>query len=755
MKLALIAMIVFLLFFSIYAYIYNTSKQSLKKSTIEQTQTYLLRGAEEISASYSNVASFTHLAKMEHVRALALTSSNGITPRNFAHMIHLSNYLNNLTPAIDSVSQIALFIDNEAGLLCGTDVIFHNFRSAYEDRLLYAENFDYNSFRELILKYANTSYTRRFIPAMELYSKSSSKLNANTIMCVQKLSVPQSDVYFILFINTEVLISTLIGDNQYGECITLADSHEIIYSKQEISMPLVHNDETKNNTTDGITLSIPIKSLGVNASISLRDEDILSHISHFSSLWNLLLVTFFVLSIALFTLLLVYFVYPLQRLFMKLRNSPVHKNHHLRQSILCVENEMSQLSEASKELTISLSKWQPIIRNNLLDKLLRHDYLMPAEREIIQSLPEIEKDKYFRAAIIGNISDSSCFTRDIWGKIERIISDSLPGALVYPFDNTAFTVLLQSNEYYPLEQDDVTSQMQKLLDNLNRFVNNEDAFAIGIGFSYHGLSNAHISFCEASAAFREADTWKNSSVISYEKAGLGAFKYHLSYDDLERLYNLLISGDAEKACVELNEYVKRDFGENNSNTQSRVFCHQFYNDVLGMLVRLASQLNLMPVLDSLTEFSDALPFNKLLEQINQFFYYVGEVVVSSRISSIQNLTEEMKLYIKENYSDSNLSLTMLSDVFVMSESTLSKYFKSKLGINFSTYLEKLRLGEAEKLLINSQLSITEISCKVGYANTTTFYKAFKRKHGVSPTEWITQHGNCMAYTSVYAKTLDV
>lgn len=74
----------------------------------------------------------------------------------------------------------------------------------------------------------------------------------------------------------------------------------------------------------------------------------------------------------------------------------------------------------------------------------------------------------------------------------------------------------------------------------------------------------------------------------------------------------------------------------------------------------------------------------------------------------------------------------------MSERSLSRYFKERMDDTFSALLEKKRLSEAENLLRQGKHTMKEVAALVGYANTTTFLKAFKRRHGITPSEWLAQ-----------------
>ena len=91
----------------------------------------------------------------------------------------------------------------------------------------------------------------------------------------------------------------------------------------------------------------------------------------------------------------------------------------------------------------------------------------------------------------------------------------------------------------------------------------------------------------------------------------------------------------------------------------------------------------------------------------------------------------MKAYIMENYRDSSLCLTKLSDQFNLSESYISYLFKESTGCNFSVYLKQIRMRKAHKLVTGSSLPLSELYREVGYNNSNSFRRAFKKAYGVS------------------------
>ena len=80
-----------------------------------------------------------------------------------------------------------------------------------------------------------------------------------------------------------------------------------------------------------------------------------------------------------------------------------------------------------------------------------------------------------------------------------------------------------------------------------------------------------------------------------------------------------------------------------------------------------------------------------------------------------------------------MGLNKISDEFRISESYFSHMFKEKTGTNFSTYLENLRMTEAARLIRDTNVSLNELYIAVGYNNSTSFRRAFKKVFGVTPS----------------------
>ena len=76
------------------------------------------------------------------------------------------------------------------------------------------------------------------------------------------------------------------------------------------------------------------------------------------------------------------------------------------------------------------------------------------------------------------------------------------------------------------------------------------------------------------------------------------------------------------------------------------------------------------------------------------------------------------------------------DIFVSgSISYISRQFKRSYGIGLLEYIHSLRIEEAKRLLANTNKSIKDIATDVGFINSLTLSRSFKRHEGILPSEY--------------------
>lgn len=91
-------------------------------------------------------------------------------------------------------------------------------------------------------------------------------------------------------------------------------------------------------------------------------------------------------------------------------------------------------------------------------------------------------------------------------------------------------------------------------------------------------------------------------------------------------------------------------------------------------------------------------------------------------------------YIEKNYRNA-ISLEELAEIAGFSAPYLSRIFKKEFGMNFSSYVNHLRVKEAKTLLVSSELSIKEISYELGFSDSNYFARVFKKETGINASQY--------------------
>lgn len=104
------------------------------------------------------------------------------------------------------------------------------------------------------------------------------------------------------------------------------------------------------------------------------------------------------------------------------------------------------------------------------------------------------------------------------------------------------------------------------------------------------------------------------------------------------------------------------------------------------------------------------------------------------------LAKKIQDYLVQNKIYKNLDVTLdsLSKELSVNRNYLSKAINRTTGKNFNTYINEYRVKEAIKMMSNEKMnlmSIDAIALEVGFGNRISFYQAFKKITGLSPSEF--------------------
>ncbi|UUZ84206.1 AraC family transcriptional regulator [Paenibacillus sp. P26] len=91
-------------------------------------------------------------------------------------------------------------------------------------------------------------------------------------------------------------------------------------------------------------------------------------------------------------------------------------------------------------------------------------------------------------------------------------------------------------------------------------------------------------------------------------------------------------------------------------------------------------------------------------------------------------------YIHEHYT-SDIDLDTMATIALQSRFHFVRSFKAAVGMTPYQYVLQLRIEEAKRLLTHTDMTVTEISFRLGFSSTSQFYRQFSRSAGVTPERY--------------------
>lgn len=151
-----------------------------------------------------------------------------------------------------------------------------------------------------------------------------------------------------------------------------------------------------------------------------------------------------------------------------------------------------------------------------------------------------------------------------------------------------------------------------------------------------------------------------------------------------------------------------------------IHAHQLFGDGTSM------------ELHALSNRSATDSFNWIRHLVEASTQFIADVEQS------QSVVDKAKMYIHEHLADSISREDIANHVF-LNPDYLTRVFKKETGMSVYDYLLQQRLNAAAELLIHTNMSVSAIASRIGYANFSYFSRAFKKQMHASPAEYRQKH----------------
>ena len=210
------------------------------------------------------------------------------------------------------------------------------------------------------------------------------------------------------------------------------------------------------------------------------------------------------------------------------------------------------------------------------------------------------------------------------------------------------------------------------------------------------------------------------------------WKNHLSYFEKDSILDTsVIVIYFHKNFLGDNIYDKEEFNKLNKLFDKSNLGIEIQGDTrtrIGEMMRdllekteLESIILLLQILETLVTSNDILVINEIDEAI------IYKKVETERIHKVYD-------YVIKNFAKP-IKLEEVAEIANMTNTSFSRYFKTRLNKSFSDFLKEIRINYACKLLKDENIPIETISYECGYPSVTNFNKQFKSVIGRQPKKY--------------------
>lgn len=266
-----------------------------------------------------------------------------------------------------------------------------------------------------------------------------------------------------------------------------------------------------------------------------------------------------------------------------------------------------------------------------------------------------------------------------------------------------------------------------------------DSLFMAYGRKVDKVEDIHYSYEDAlSLMHRRFFCEQNQHAMGYKQLPqFNAASFEISAAETSRYSKLLCSyiQSYNRRMIDdtLNTLKKDIYFTKAALSDIKLFLTDIYLLVKENINHIYSTINIpFPTNSSVINFIDGRYY---LYEILLFFSEQFKMIVNAIGNfSSDSVLDDVVHYINHNYRE-NIKLDTIAPLFGYNSSYLGKIFNKKIGENFNSFIDHVRINHSKELLLQKNLKVYEVSELVGYKNVDYFHKKFKKYVGESPAEF--------------------
>lgn len=297
----------------------------------------------------------------------------------------------------------------------------------------------------------------------------------------------------------------------------------------------------------------------------------------------------------------------------------------------------------------------------------------------------------------------------------------------------------------PMEQEEYNTWIYALTESIQKMVQEllKLNISIGISLPFEDLKNASTALREGLEALKHRIHLGVGVIIHYAHVNKGRPQQNLDYPWLtqEEMFDAIRLADESKAKELLERVMGVFFKHERTPQEYQVPINMLLNNIQIMMQESGVRLTQLHAgSESLYEELQRLP---LAKEIEDWFWsriilpLIG-VFRERQTSQYQSMSETILDRIHSQF-DTPLTIEGMAAELHYNANYLSSVFRKETGQNFSEYLAAFRLAMAKKWLIETDMTVKEISERLQFQNSQNFIRSFRKQEEMTPGQYRETH----------------
>ena len=417
-------------------------------------------------------------------------------------------------------------------------------------------------------------------------------------------------------------------------------------------------------------------------------------------------------------------------------------------------NELSYISKAvedalseNKKYENAIYKQEKYLISNILGRLV-HGNASQNEIEMLESLGVYFKyDKYFAVSFyIENVSniyfENGEETSDSLNHAQFIITNIISELLGEHFDTVFFNdnsfpvciINLKNGDGHDKEKiKNIILEAWDLIMNKLNF-----SFVAGISCVHESMSGLKTAYEECIAVLDNRFI-NQECILDYEDMlsdDLNEYYYPIEKEEL--ILRSLEAGDYAECKKQLDNIFEVNFDNNNLSLEhARILTMDIFCTFMRSVNRLTADKseNLIDSKKLLNDMERCERINDVKDLLYGTIKSFCDYTKTQVLDKGNNLISDIIKFVNENYSDTQLSVSVIAEHFNVHPNYISKAFKKNVGKGMLEYISEIRINAAKKMIENTDEPFEYIANRTGFSNIRTFYRVFSNIVGMTPGKY--------------------